>query len=276
MCNDGATAYKGFCETAEAMGDYKEHCEITGGSWSEETLTCFCEPNKNLQNPDQVDFYCECTNKTEYELDYLNPTNGCILKDPIAQKAACDKADGATWVPDEDSTDTDPSGTCVCDNVDYYWQWNTDTQTGRCKTYPGYENCISAENTSWDNELHECDCTISGQVFDGTKCVDTQETKNINANIAASEIANTILVLDRIKRELDKTKSKWVNAEGKFNTARLASDATAGIVLGTTSALITSKLVKKHQVQDGFEDIHCTIGGQTVADWGDEFTIGMQ
>lgn len=70
--------------------------------------------------------------------------------------------------------------------------------------------------------------------------------------------------------------SKWKNAQGKFNTARLASDMTAGVVLGTAGALITSHLVKKHQVEDGFEDLQCTIGGQTVANWGDEFSVGIQ
>ena len=34
--------------------------------------------------------------------------------------------------------------------------------------------------------------------------------------------------------------------------------------------------MKKHQVEDGFEDLKCTIGGQPVAGWGDEFTVGIQ
>ena len=68
----------------------------------------------------------------------------------------------------------------------------------------------------------------------------------------------------------------WKNAEGNFNTARLASDSIAGVVLGTAGGLITSHLVKKGQVKSGFEDIQCTVGGQKVADWGDEFTVGIQ
>jgi hypothetical protein len=70
--------------------------------------------------------------------------------------------------------------------------------------------------------------------------------------------------------------SKWRTAEGKFNTARLASDSIAGVVVGTAGGLLTSKIVKKNQVEDGFEDIQCTIGGQTVAGWGDEFSVGNQ
>ena len=70
--------------------------------------------------------------------------------------------------------------------------------------------------------------------------------------------------------------SVWKNKEGNFNTARLASDSIAAVVLGTTGALVTSSIVKKNQVEGGFEDIKCTIGGRTVADWGDEFRVGIQ
>lgn len=70
--------------------------------------------------------------------------------------------------------------------------------------------------------------------------------------------------------------SVWKNKEGEFNTARLASDSIAGVVLGTAGGLITSNVVKKSQVKSGFEDVQCTIGGQKVADWGDEFTVGIQ
>lgn len=70
--------------------------------------------------------------------------------------------------------------------------------------------------------------------------------------------------------------SVWKDEEGNFNTARLVSDSVAGVVLGTTGALVTSHVVKKNQVESGFEDIKCTIGGQVVADWGDQFRVGIQ
>ena len=61
-----------------------------------------------------------------------------------------------------------------------------------------------------------------------------------------------------------------------FNTARLASDSIAAVVLGTAGGLITSSVMKKNQVEDGFEDLKCVIGGQPVAGWGDEFRVGIQ
>lgn len=70
--------------------------------------------------------------------------------------------------------------------------------------------------------------------------------------------------------------SVWRDADGNFNTARLVSDSIAGVVLGTTGGLITSNIAKKNQVKNGFEDIKCTIGGQRVATWGDEFRVGIQ
>ena len=75
--------------------------------------------------------------------------------------------------------------------------------------------------------------------------------------------------------DLSNHTSVWKNKSGKFNTARLASDSVAGVVLGTAGGLITSNLVRKNQIRTGFEDISCTVGGQKIADWGDEFTVGF-
>ena len=65
----------------------------------------------------------------------------------------------------------------------------------------------------------------------------------------------------------------WRDEQGKFNTARLISDSVAGVVLGTAGGLITSSVIKKNQIKEGFEDIQCVVGGQTVANWGDEFIV---
>lgn len=70
--------------------------------------------------------------------------------------------------------------------------------------------------------------------------------------------------------------SVWKDKDGNFNTARLASDSVAGVVLGTAGGLISNHLIKKSQVKNGMEDIRCTVGGQVVAEYGDEFMVGMQ
>lgn len=70
--------------------------------------------------------------------------------------------------------------------------------------------------------------------------------------------------------------SVWKDKEGNFNTSRLISDSVAGVVLGTAGGIITSNVIKKNQLKGGFEDINCTIRGQVVAGYGDDFQVGMQ
>ncbi|MBR1380801.1 MAG: hypothetical protein IJ560_04445 [Alphaproteobacteria bacterium] len=97
--------------------------------------------------------------------------------------------------------------------------------------------------------------------------VDNDET--IRVRISAS--------INKIKKyQANLDASVWKSADGDFNTARLASDSIAGVVLGTTGALVTSHIVKKNQLKSGFEGISCTIGGQEVATYGDEFTVGIR
>ena len=113
---------------------------------------------------------------------------------------------------------------------------------------------------------------------------ETQIAVNVNVNqnlvteqqlraTSRSRIIAAGRVLDDISAQFKV--SVWKNEDGGFNTARLASDSIAGVVLGTAGGLITSNVIKKNQIKGGFEDIKCTIGGQTVANWGDEFQVGI-
>lgn len=97
-------------------------------------------------------------------------------------------------------------------------------------------------------------------------------TAQINAS--KTKISAAVEEMDTISAGFDD--SVWKTAEGKFNTSRLVSDSVAGVVLGTAGGLITSNVVKKNQVENGFEDIQCTVGGQVVAGWGDQFRVGIQ
>ncbi|MCM1295114.1 MAG: hypothetical protein NC311_06200 [Muribaculaceae bacterium] len=83
------------------------------------------------------------------------------------------------------------------------------------------------------------------------------------------------LATDLAQIESKFKKSHWKTADGNFNGARLASDSIAGVVLGTAGGLITSNVIKKNQLRGGFEDIQCTIAGQVVANYDDEFTTNM-
>ena len=74
----------------------------------------------------------------------------------------------------------------------------------------------------------------------------------------------------------ESNKSVWKDTEGNFNTARLASDLTAGVVLGTVGGVVSGVVIKKKQIEKGFDALHCSVGGQTVADWGDIFNVGLR
>ena len=114
-----------------------------------------------------------------------------------------------------------------------------------------------AEIASWESNLTEC-IDAADAAADSTAA---------NTDTISTLAGRLALVEDQFGL------SKWRTADGKFNTARLASDLTAGVVLGTTGALVTSSVVKKKQVKDGFESLECTVGGQHVGDWGDVFRI---
>lgn len=111
-------------------------------------------------------------------------------------------------------------------------------------------------------------------------CVDVSGTLPVNDN-GAGNVSNAKKRISKLHESLDSMlsgfkRSVWRDKDGDFNTSRLLSDSIAGVVLGTAGGLITSNVVKKNQVEDGFEDIQCTIGGQVVATWGDEFRVGIQ
>ena len=99
-------------------------------------------------------------------------------------------------------------------------------------------------------------------------------TKNSNKN--NKEISNKKIeeLSNKIKSGLKV--SVWKDKDGKFNKHRLLSDSIAGVVLGTAGGLITSTVMKKVQVKNGYEDIQCTINGQSVASYGDEFSVGIK
>lgn len=93
---------------------------------------------------------------------------------------------------------------------------------------------------------------------------------------SASEVLVAQKKLDDFYAYAKGNRSVWKDAEGKFNTTRLASDLTAGVVLGTVGGVVSGVVIKKKQVEKGFDALHCTVGGQTVADWGDTFNVGLR
>ncbi len=148
------------------------------------------------------------------------------------------------------------------------WKEDTDPDNQKCKANELFTKYIS--------HLRDGKSDVD---FDSDEIEKTLKECKGASNDATDTQALTILELyTKLSKYHDKFRSKvsvWKNADGSFNTARLASDSIAGVVLGTAGGLITSNIVKKNQIENGFEDIKCTIGGQNVAAWGDQFRIGI-
>ncbi|MCL2748576.1 MAG: hypothetical protein FWE50_00690 [Alphaproteobacteria bacterium] len=114
------------------------------------------------------------------------------------------------------------------------------------------------------------------EVVDIEECVVAQEVEFDNDDLSGLQfrIDTSSQLMDSIKSQYAGEKaSAWKNAEGKFNTARLASDSIAGATLGAVGGIVSAVVTKKHQIKKGFEDLNCTLSGEKIADWGDEFQI---
>ena len=216
-------------------------------------------------------------------------------KDLFNQCALCNKEKDALW--------NKKANKCYCFEGK---EW--DKERGKCVVIDGKDD----KDDKDDNIIKPIDCisTFSSlKTMIDTYCVDLKTrleqymtmcnsgymtVENFNAiYLDLSGECDVIIKRNKANNEQAKQKlvtaaekldtmfagfkvSKWKNEEGKFNTARLASDSIAGVVLGTTGGLITSSVMKKKQVEQGFEDLQCTVGGQPVAGWGDEFMVGIQ
>ena len=190
-------------------------------------------------------------------------------------KQACEGS-GGTWSKEE----------CTCSDGVHLTQ-STDKMTCECAI--GYERnaqkvCVPTDETKCNQVAGaqwadgECKCVNPGYELkdgkDGKECVKGAELVSLEQKESRTNITSVYEKLNAMSGDFKV--SVWKNADGNFNTARLASDSIAAVVLGTTGALVTSNIVKKNQVSGGFEDINCQVGGQTVAGWGDQFNVGIQ
>lgn len=242
----------------------QQSCVSTGGVWKK--IGCMCASDKNLERDGNTK--CRCKAGYEY-IDSNNKSQGCKKMNKTMMKEACDAASDASW---DVSTET-----CVCNMGDNYVFNYAQKKCLPNDTYAACQKLVAAGDARWDNTAKVCTCTKKGFEFDGAQCVETAQATAERLTREATQTVNSVYSqLTSIHNKFRDDVSVWKNEEGKFNTARLASDSIAGVVLGTTGALVTSHVVKKNQVENGFEDIKCTIGGQNVAGWGDQFRVGIQ
>lgn len=228
-----------------------DRCKGMSGQQYAECTTCCLVP---ASYADWVNGECRCVENPSYDFNVL--TQKC---EPVVEQ-------------EEESGEQGNDPTYKCDqqkikmleqlSVQYVGNQEIVTRINQIFTY-----CADAP----------VEAVFNTMIIQLNEIVDQTEKDNDaveQQSLARSRIESAAKTLQGIESGL--RVSAWRNDEGKFNTSRLLSDSIAGVVLGTAGGLITSNVVKKNQVEDGFEDLQCTVGGQVVASWGDEFRVGIQ
>lgn len=192
-------------------------------------------------------------------------------------------------------------GVCKCDDDSKKWVWDASSGTGKCVDRGGDNR---SEEECWYTFSADVQCAngatikLGRDVLGDKSCADAKSTltpgsvalNNLisqycgnggngggnGSSVDAIKIKNAREKLDGFFKKVDSDRSVWKNADGSFNGARLASDLTAGVVLGTVGGVVSGVLIKKSQVEKGFDALNCTVNGQKIADWGDEFTVGLR
>ncbi len=249
---------------------------------------------------------CVCTDdKKEFDYD----SKQCVAKNKSTGKtckelygkyperlACCEAGKDTKW------TGSVKDGTCSC--VDKTKDWDSakkqcvarqnDDNSEYSDCYYNYDVNIRCANGNTYHErgsellkksqLNGLNCADFNSRFEkddrkwqelyGDLCKDS--VQNLPDGPSTTELSNAVSKLEAFTKTAESNKSVWKDSEGKFNTARLASDLTAGVVLGTVGGVVSGVVIKKKQIEKGFDVLHCAVGGQKVADWGDTFSVGFR
>ena len=284
-------------------------------SWNDKTCECTCKDDTKKWNgkacvakDDNHDCgseaewkngRCQCNDsKKEWKNGRCVEKANCRDSRTTNVGKACCDIPSAVYSAKED--------TCTCQNGEKFELYNTNH--GHCvkdAIQPVVYNCSLSMFADWRSLYKDCPdviaalgelesyCASSERNEEGYKtrydnlmrlrqmCEESIRRREEEEARRRAQLEGATANIDKAGKKIGDilgglNVSVWKNAEGNFNTARLASDSIAGVVLGTAGGLITSSIVKKSQVKAGFEDIQCTVGGQKVADWGDEFTVGIR
>ena len=257
---------KKSCELNQAGKDLENaraSCTKTGGTWFGSSCVCNKPHMKDLVKGKT----CQCESNV---YKFNSDKRACEIDDTEQLRQNCEKAakNANSGVEGWDGVSK-----CICKQSNEMYNFDG---VSKCVQDERYKLCAAKSNEAyWNHNEDKCVCTDKDFEWNYNRC-DKKGEVVIAENEANAKKQITTLV-DGLKTKFASfKKSVWKDKEGNFNKARLASDSIAGVVLGTAGGLITSKVVKKNQVKSGFEDINCVIGGQKVADYGDEFTVGIK
>ncbi|MGN0917150.1 MAG: hypothetical protein ACI4NZ_02985 [Candidatus Enterousia sp.] len=262
----------------------KKDCEAWKGKWSPETWEfpdganpdtweCKCPSVPGVVQANNVS--CKCDTINGYQ---QTAPNTCKLTTCTELKTKCDNLSDAEY-----KTLTAHGGQeyceCVCNDSNKAYIYSTN----KCEAITNICDLIDG---AIRDQSGKCICLSNLNPPVKGKCPSATNSGNASGGGASSpgspdptkitqakeKVSNAYNALEKIEFE----KSHWKTASGNFNGARLASDSIAGVVLGTVGGVVTSNVIKKNQVKGGFEKLQCTVGGQMVADFGDQFQVGIR
>lgn len=266
-------------------------CCNAGQNWSIDSQKCVCKDGNKKWNPTKK--------RCEKESTPVDPVKKKKCKDTrktVEGLACCD-------VSEKEATYDQKNDKCSCIDKDEEF-----------KIIDGKGQCVAKEGPVVEGECEyyftgQIQCANGNQYFEQAKIKlpKSEVGKECGTNILKEDVTRVMDLMKKLCKEKEsdlvvlppagpdpykvqqaqktlaaftasakEEASVWKTAEGKFNTTRLASDITAGVVLGTVGGVVTGNIIKKNQVKKGFEALHCTVGGQKVADWGDEFSVGLR
>lgn len=248
-----------------------------------------CKNKETFECVETAGANCKCGKCKANNNEYIGKCHPSVCKSEICKACCAKPASETIWDRTAQTCQCVNGGNFTKENNQWFCKVKDDSQeeTTKCdealmvKVAEWKVKCSNhatvlseiAQLESYCNERPKKDIFL--RLYDElAKTVEKYCTVDITAQI--NDVNNAYSQLTAIHNKFRDNVSVWKDAEGNFNTARLASDTVAGVVLGTAGGLITSHVVKKNQVENGFEDIKCTIGGQNVAQWGDEFRVGIQ
>ncbi len=283
---DVGESAKNICKFSRSeLESYTADCESTGGEKNFYRYRCLCS------DPYENDGPYKCKPKSKFNYKSCSSDSDCTGIDNTVRPYLHSTAWHCAW----QSAGVRVCTATACESgwtpINGYCQEDKNIQTPQSEN----KNANSVSNiktetkagtkkpcTDLDNMDSNCKCIVAGTVERNGTCVcsdSDKEIKNGKCEWTAKYVAGLESDLDSKFNGLTATiggfeKNVWRDENGEFNTARLASDSIAGVVLGTVGGIVTSNLVKKAQVKQGFEDIGCYIGGQSVAGYGDEFNVG--
>lgn len=263
-CYDKTTAWDS--KTGKCVKQTNVSCE-DAYKGNTEAVAC-CEAGENW-----IDGKCECDENKNWKYDEKAKTGKCIDNDSVVNPGStttCTKTDCVITINQSIKCSYNDNYLNSTENYPVCKE-DLDARNLNCNGLKAkVSSCTDTECIrNWLTRIDAYDELIK-RVCGGSGVVTTPVTDN-GAEILAAE--NT---LTSFFRNAESDASVWKDKDGNFNTARLASDLTAGVILGTVGGVVSGVVIKKKQVEKGFDALHCTVGGQTVADWGDIFNVGLR